>query len=204
MEVRRLKPDELQHHGVKGQEWGVRNGPPYPLDKRAAKSNYKELRKSKYVQAQIHKKPGTSVYVNDWDEQRNMRNKVSDKAYNELKRAYKKRQKIETEIEDYPYFDDADKKESAKWNKKVKEYEKAEEDYKKAVESVGKEVLGKYANKIMYNHGAFKDSAVRGKDVVANILEDYRHNRDLVYDKYFSDDDITEMEKELKENKAKS
>lgn len=25
--------DELWHHGVKGQQWGVQNGPPYPLDK---------------------------------------------------------------------------------------------------------------------------------------------------------------------------
>lgn len=24
---------ELYHHGKKGQKWGVRNGPPYPLDK---------------------------------------------------------------------------------------------------------------------------------------------------------------------------
>lgn len=23
----------LQHHGIKGQKWGVKNGPPYPLDK---------------------------------------------------------------------------------------------------------------------------------------------------------------------------
>ncbi len=28
-----LLPDELFHHGIKGQKWGVRNGPPYPLDK---------------------------------------------------------------------------------------------------------------------------------------------------------------------------
>ena len=28
-----LKLRELYHHGIKGQEWGVRNGPPYPLDK---------------------------------------------------------------------------------------------------------------------------------------------------------------------------
>lgn len=32
-------PDELFHHGVEGQKWGVRNGPPYPLErKRVAKS----------------------------------------------------------------------------------------------------------------------------------------------------------------------
>lgn len=25
---------ELKHHGVEGQHWGVRNGPPYPLNRR--------------------------------------------------------------------------------------------------------------------------------------------------------------------------
>lgn len=24
--------EDLQHHGIKGQKWGVKNGPPYPLD----------------------------------------------------------------------------------------------------------------------------------------------------------------------------
>lgn len=24
--------EELHHHGIEGQKWGVRNGPPYPLD----------------------------------------------------------------------------------------------------------------------------------------------------------------------------
>lgn len=31
MEVKRIPPTELYHHGIKGQEWGERNGPPYPL-----------------------------------------------------------------------------------------------------------------------------------------------------------------------------
>lgn len=29
---------ELYHHGIKGQHWGERNGPPYPLDKAAHKA----------------------------------------------------------------------------------------------------------------------------------------------------------------------
>ena len=31
--VRDDSRSELCHHGIKGQKWGVRNGPPYPLDK---------------------------------------------------------------------------------------------------------------------------------------------------------------------------
>ncbi len=31
--------DALKHHGIKGQKWGVRNGPPYPLDGKNALFN---------------------------------------------------------------------------------------------------------------------------------------------------------------------
>jgi RimJ/RimL family protein N-acetyltransferase len=34
---------ELQHHGVKGQKWGVRNGPPYPLVKVSRKKDASEV-----------------------------------------------------------------------------------------------------------------------------------------------------------------
>jgi energy-coupling factor transporter ATP-binding protein EcfA2 len=30
-------PNELYHHGIKGQHWGVRNGPPYPLSSDSSK-----------------------------------------------------------------------------------------------------------------------------------------------------------------------
>ncbi len=33
--------DELYHHGVKGQKWGERNGPPYPLESNVSKSKAK-------------------------------------------------------------------------------------------------------------------------------------------------------------------
>ena len=31
MNYRIIRKNELYHHGIKGQKWGVRNGPPYPL-----------------------------------------------------------------------------------------------------------------------------------------------------------------------------
>ena len=41
-----MQRDFLMHHGIKGQEWGVRNGPPYPLEgKKVRKTDYKLSRK---------------------------------------------------------------------------------------------------------------------------------------------------------------
>lgn len=37
----------LQHHGIQGQKWGVRNGPPYPLDSNAKSSSETKTEKSK-------------------------------------------------------------------------------------------------------------------------------------------------------------
>lgn len=77
MEVRRIPNwDELYHHGIKGQEWGVRNGPPYPLDQKkeikqinkAVKKNYflssgaeKYGQKSKAVRSVIKEKELTEA-----------------------------------------------------------------------------------------------------------------------------------------------
>lgn len=31
----------LMHHGIQGQKWGVRNGPPYPLDEKILRNPFK-------------------------------------------------------------------------------------------------------------------------------------------------------------------
>lgn len=43
----RLGYNVLAHHGIKGQKWGVRNGPPYPLEKSSDGDIIKEEQKSK-------------------------------------------------------------------------------------------------------------------------------------------------------------
>lgn len=48
-----FKEDSLSHHGIEGQKWGVRNGPPYPLgsgdhsatEKRAMRKENKKITK---------------------------------------------------------------------------------------------------------------------------------------------------------------
>lgn len=52
----RMKDESLSHHGIEGQKWGVRNGPPYPLgsgqhskaEVRAMKKTYKQTKKTYY------------------------------------------------------------------------------------------------------------------------------------------------------------
>ena len=62
----------LKHHGVKGQEWGVRNGPPYPLDYKSHSAEEK-----KYMEGSGQKtsnkelltnlvKNYTSINLEDW------------------------------------------------------------------------------------------------------------------------------------------
>lgn len=42
----RLGYNVLAHHGVKGQKWGVMNGPPYPLEKSSGHDKMKEKQKT--------------------------------------------------------------------------------------------------------------------------------------------------------------
>ena len=65
MEVRRMhnsSPKELYHHGIKGQNWGDRNGPPYPLDaktsagvKKSGKKNFIERHRDKKKMKKLRK-----------------------------------------------------------------------------------------------------------------------------------------------------
>jgi len=48
--------NELKHHGIKGQKWGVRNGPPYPLT--SLKKNFLDYN----LQLFAKKKPNNSGF----------------------------------------------------------------------------------------------------------------------------------------------
>lgn len=51
-------PNELYHHGIKNQHWGVRNGPPYPLDRKTSarikKGHNEKLRDNKKKVHRMH------------------------------------------------------------------------------------------------------------------------------------------------------
>jgi len=61
---------ELAHHGIKGQKWGVRNGPPYPSDRNGVDSSGKngKIRMNLQMFAKIPEEKFTK-YALDFDKQ---------------------------------------------------------------------------------------------------------------------------------------
>lgn len=64
-----VKTEYLIHHGTKGQRWGVRNGPPYPIENKVlAKGTRLNSISSKYVTSDAYKKNGRWMYTYRQDE----------------------------------------------------------------------------------------------------------------------------------------
>ena len=62
----------FKHHGVKGQKWGVRNGPPYPIeDKILKKGTRLNSVSSKWYTTEKYRNQGRSIYTyredDKWD-----------------------------------------------------------------------------------------------------------------------------------------
>jgi len=62
----------LKHHGVKGQQWGVRNGPPYPIEDKVMRKGHKLSSVSgQYTNARAYQRSGKPMYTyntnDEWD-----------------------------------------------------------------------------------------------------------------------------------------
>lgn len=61
--------NKLSHHGVKGQEWGVRNGPPYPIEDKILKKGTRiNSVSSRYTDSEAYRKNGKPIYTYRADE----------------------------------------------------------------------------------------------------------------------------------------
>lgn len=110
-ELRPVYPNELYHHGIKNQQWGVQNGPPYPLDssehrkvirgemKNAAKKQAKAERRENKValrnaEGNLYKTAYNLYYAKSMAKGANKHaDKSAAKAYKSEKHAHKARER---------------------------------------------------------------------------------------------------------------
>lgn len=116
-----LAPDELYHHGVKDQEWGKRNGPPYPLYRQekfrtkgpdgkpiTSKVAYKKAQKNVRAANRAERKANPNGTSQDKKERNSFGAQIKRKY-----RQYKRKQKeLETAREEYEQKSEKDWKEA--------------------------------------------------------------------------------------------
>lgn len=55
--------NDLVHHGIKGQQWGIRNGPPYPIEDKVLKKGYRVNSVSGYKKSKSYLNSSQKKYL---------------------------------------------------------------------------------------------------------------------------------------------
>lgn len=77
--------DELYHHGIQGQKWGVQNGPPYPLDYNDHSDKEKRLMKKDARKLQKRINESEKIYAHKSVSARHNKAKADDYNFKGLK-----------------------------------------------------------------------------------------------------------------------
>lgn len=119
--------DELMHHGIDGQKWGKKNGPPYPL----SRQDHKQVISSSKTKAEKEKAA---------EEKRQAK---------EYRKAFKKRKKAEAfRIKYEKKLEKQKKKQEEEEKRKQEEAAKAEEAKKKRAKEFSKSKSAEDASKL--------------------------------------------------------
>lgn len=95
MIVRRIPSDELYHHGADGQKWGVRHGPPYPLDPSPAKQAIRKKKSLLTILKDRHKGKQLRKAKKEKERERNENRKVIESG--DAKQILKRKNKLTEE-----------------------------------------------------------------------------------------------------------
>lgn len=100
-----LSSDELMHHGIDGQKWGVKNGPPYPLDSGHKTSRNRKYRTDKgyHQNNQNGSKKRKASHMSNDELRRQIERKELEQRYGDLSDAQisRGRQKVMGIVRDY-------------------------------------------------------------------------------------------------------
>jgi len=145
--------DYLMHHGIKGQKWGVENGPPYPLDKKEVINDVNSAIKQTSKEV---KTIGNRIYDKDVYK----RLKITTKEMADISKEYSK---LSNDIHSYIGLDNYNI--SPKFKKIIKKWDNSDGDVDKFI---NKELpkLKQYQSKV-------NELNQKNEKLVNNILQDY-------------------------------
>lgn len=114
--------EDLQHHGVQGQEWGHRNGPPYPLNIQGKAALQKQKKKNFKILEKAYKENNKTISNKLKKETTNMaKNMISEETLNNFKTARQDFNKYNIDFADSKEYRQAESeayKETLDWFKK--------------------------------------------------------------------------------------
>lgn len=170
-----VSSDELYHHGILGQKWGHKSGPPYPLD---AEDHSATEKKSGWMQS-LKKKHAEKKYSKEYQKSRAKVGKAlkKDKEFQEKlgnyiinsqrrQNAVNSRSKEWGKNEDYYQYKDRKRNEWASSDESKQDREELQALMQRG-EKIARDKLGKIYDKPV-NSSPFDKSKTRGESIIKN------------------------------------
>lgn len=172
--------DSLEHHGVLGQVWGKKRGPPYPLS-RADKQKNREVAKKKKAAEKKKKeieKTKKRIAKNEANKQKEIKKEEEAKAKREAdlrakKEKYSKDAKTLYEHRDmFTYQEIADALQKFEWENKIKNY--IDKDYGRAKSNI--KTFADFTKSTV----AFANSSIDAYNIIASLNKHFGGNMEPI------------------------
>lgn len=179
---------ELYHHGVLGQKWGVKNGPPYPLKPSAHSASEKKAGWTKSVSGDAKKKKAKTggfkefATRNDpivkWDQKRKAEKeaknsgktgKLSEEDFARVERSSSRKAKNAVETYKKADADLREKKANNDKSRESREAIRAARTEKKAAERRAKELLRAEEGRALYAQGKTVSTIQRNRYIATAL-----------------------------------
>lgn len=165
--------NSLEHHGVEGQKWGKRHGPPYPLDSESKAKNRKAAKKKKAAEKRKKEieKTKKRIAKQEANKQKEIAREEATKAKKEKdlaekKSKYAKDPKTLYEHRDmFTYEEIAQALDKFEWERKIKNY--VDQDYTRAKSNI--QTFADFTKTTV----SFANSAIDGYNIIASLNQHF-------------------------------